>query len=105
MAGSQQVLAKAALLNLYAVLTDEIDPTVENDPPCWFSYVRKIVRLDQERFVAEADPALYENVQTIISELGVKYAAQQFSTEPPADIPLHIPTSRLRIIATPTWCT
>ena len=85
-----QVLAKAALLNLYAVLTDEVDPTVD-EPVCWFSYVRKIVRLDQERFVAEVDSELYENVQTIISQLGAKYCALQFSTEPPADIPLHIP--------------
>jgi hypothetical protein len=90
MSGDAQILAKAALLNLYAVLTDEVDPTVQ-PPVCWFSYVRKIVRLDSERFVAEVDPTLYENVQTIISELGVKYSAQKFSTEPPADSPLHIP--------------
>jgi len=88
MAGNAQLLAKAALLNLYAVLTDEQDP-IGNVP--WFSYVRKIVRLDQERFIAEVDAALFENVQTIINELASTYKAQGYFTEPPADMPLHIP--------------
>lgn len=83
-----QVLAKTALLNLYAVLSDEVDP-IANVP--WFSYVRQIVRLDQERFLAEVDPALFENVQTIVNELTSTYRAQGFFTEPPADLPLHIP--------------
>jgi hypothetical protein len=87
-AGSAQVLAKTALLNLYAVLTDEQDP-IGKVP--WFSYVLKIVRVDQERFVAEVDPALFENVQTIINELTSTFAAQGFFTEPAADLPLHIP--------------
>jgi hypothetical protein len=87
MSGTPQVLAKTALLNLFAVLTDENDP-VGGVP--WFSYVRKIVRLDQERFLAEVDPTLFENVQTIISELASTYAAQGFFTEPAADLPLHI---------------
>jgi hypothetical protein len=87
-AGSAQVLAKTALLNLYAVLTDEKDP-IGKVP--WFSYVHKIVRVDQERFVAEVDPALFENVQTIINELTSTFAAQGFFTEPAADLPLHIP--------------
>jgi hypothetical protein len=86
--GSPQILAKAALLNLYAVLTDDDDP-VDGVP--WFSHVRKIVRLDQERFIAEVEPALFENVQTIISQLSSTYAAQGFFTEPAADLPLHIP--------------
>jgi hypothetical protein len=103
-AGSPQVLAKTALLNLYAVLTDEQDP-IGKVP--WFQYVRKIVRMDQERFIAEVDPTLFENVQTIINELASTYAAQGFFTEPAADLPLHIsnipqsydPTSNLvRII-------
>ena len=87
-AGSAQVLAKTALLNLYAVLTDEQDP-IGKVP--WFSYVRKIVRMDQERFLAEVDPALFENVQTIINKLTSTFAAEGFFTEPAADLPLHIP--------------
>jgi hypothetical protein len=88
LAGTPQILAKTALLNLFAVLSDEIDP-IAGTP--WFSYVRKFVRLDQERFLAEVDPGLFENVQTIINELASKYRAQGFFTEPPADLPLHIP--------------
>jgi hypothetical protein len=88
MAGEQQVLAKTALLNLFAVLTDEQDP-IGKVP--WFSYVRKFVRLDQERFVAECDPALFENVQTILNELTSTFAAQGYFTEPPADLMLHLP--------------
>ena len=88
LSGTPQVLAKTALLNLFAVLSDEVDP-IAGTP--WFSYARKIVRLDQERFLAEVDPGLFENVQTIINELSSKYKAQGFFTEPPADLPLHIP--------------
>lgn len=87
-AGTPQVLAKTALLNLYAVLSDEVDP-VANVP--WFSYVKRFVRLDQERFLAEVDPALFEDVQTIVNELSSTYRAKGFFTEPPADLPLHIP--------------
>jgi hypothetical protein len=88
LSGTPQVLAKTALLNLFAVLSDELDP-IAGIP--WFSYVRKIVRLDRERFLAEVDPELFENVQTIINELSSKYRAEGFFTEPPADLPLHIP--------------
>jgi hypothetical protein len=88
MSGLPQILAKTALLNLFAVLSDETDP-IGGVP--WYSYLRKVVRLDQERFLAEVDPALFENVQTIINELTSTYAAQGYFTEPPADLPLHIP--------------
>jgi len=88
MAGVPQILSKTALLNLYAVLTDESDP-IGKVP--WFSYVRRLVRLDQERFIAEVDAALFENVQTIINELASTYKAQGYFTEPPADMSLHIP--------------
>jgi hypothetical protein len=83
-----QILAKTALLNLYAVLCDEQDPI---DSVAWFSHVRKIVRLDRERFLAEVDPSLFENVQTILDNLQPVYAAQGYSTEPPADMALHKP--------------
>jgi hypothetical protein len=75
-------------LNLFAVLSDEVDP-VSGAP--WFTFVRNFVRLDQERFSAEIDPALFENVQTIVNELSSTYKAQGFFTEPAADLPLHIP--------------
>jgi hypothetical protein len=53
----------------------------------WFGYVRKIVRIDQERSIAEADPALFENVQTILDNLNRTYQQQGYSTESAA---LHI---------------
>jgi hypothetical protein len=61
-----QIQGKTALLNLFSVLTDEQDP-VDNVP--WFSHVKKFLRLDQERFVALVEPALLENVQTILNGL------------------------------------
>lgn len=89
-----ETLAKAALLNLYAVLLEELDPEAKrmtgNDVP-WFNYVRKLVRLDQERFVAEVEPDLMESVTGIVNGLGGLYARQGYSTEPPADFILHYP--------------
>src|SRR5215831_10507413 len=64
--GTQQILAKMALLNLYAVLSDETDP----DGNHWWPFVQQIVRIDQERFCAEADPKLWDIVQNILSDLG-----------------------------------
>ncbi len=87
------ILAKSALLNIYAVLIEELDPEASQQGQSvpWFSYVRKIVRLDQERFVAEVDSGLFENVNSILNQLGGKYAGQGYSTEPAADFPLHYP--------------
>ncbi len=88
------VLAKAALLNLYAVLIEEVDPEqtkIQGKDIPWFSYVQKIVRLDQERFVSEVNPGLFESVSDILNELGGKYAGQGYSTDPPADFILHYP--------------
>jgi hypothetical protein len=84
LANGAQILAKTALLNLFAVTSDEQDP-IDSVP--WFSYVRKIVRIDQERFLAEVDPALFENVQTILSKLNSVYKEQGYFTESPT---LHI---------------
>jgi hypothetical protein len=78
LADAQQILAKAALLNLFAVLTEEIDPIAKFP---WFNHVRKIVRIDQERFVAETDADLYENVQTILNKLSTVYGRQGYFTE------------------------
>jgi hypothetical protein len=88
LAGTAQVLAKTALLNLYSVLTDEVDP-IANTP--WFRYVRKIVRIDQERFIAEVDAAMFENVQSILEHLNDTFAAQGYFSEPAADLALHTP--------------
>jgi len=54
---------KMALLNLYAVLTDIHDSNALDRP--WFSYVRKILRITQERFVAVVDRAMFESVSKI----------------------------------------
>jgi hypothetical protein len=83
-----QILAKTALLNLYSVLCEEKDPVGK---VAWFSYVRTIVRLDEERFLAEVDKALYTNVLTILTGLHGAFADQGYSTEPPEDQALHTP--------------
>jgi hypothetical protein len=82
-----QIQAKTALLNLFAVLTDEQDPI---DKVPWFSYVRKIVRIDQERFIAEVDGGLFENVQTILNGLNGTFRGQGYFTEPDSDLLLHV---------------
>jgi hypothetical protein len=94
LASPAAVLAKAALLNLFAVLSEELDPEQTSIPTNkipWFSYVQQIVRLDQERFVAEVEGGLFESVSDIVNQLGGKYAGQGYSTEPPADFILHYP--------------
>lgn len=87
LADASQIQAKMALLNLFAVLTDEQDP-IGKVP--WFSYVRKIVRIDQERFIAEVDPTAFENVQTILNGLNGSFKGQGYFTEPDADLLLHV---------------
>jgi len=91
LADAAQILAKTALLNLFAVLSDEQDPESSPSVP-WFSYVRKIVRIDQERFLAEVDPALFENVQTILSKLNSTYKEQGYFTESPTLHKVNIPS-------------
>jgi hypothetical protein len=75
--GDQAVLSKTCLLNLYAVLTDEVDPISNKS---WFSFVRKFIRLDKERFVAEIDVTLHETVKSVLSELD-RYKDRGFFTE------------------------
>lgn len=76
--GPQQILAKIALLNLYAVLTDEREPINQTE---WFRFVQQIVRIDQERFVAEADPALLVIVRDRILANLDQFKSQGFFTE------------------------
>ena len=87
-----QILAKTALLNLYAVLTDEFDPIGDPDAKVpWFSYVQKIVRIDQERFIAEVDKTLFDHVSQIVANLGAPFLGGEYSTEPESDFALHTP--------------
>jgi hypothetical protein len=83
-----QLMAKTALLNLYAVLTDEIDP-ISNVP--WWSYVQEVVRIDQERFVAVVKKDLFDHVKEIVGGIGVRFPTPHYSTETEADFPLHYP--------------
>ena len=66
--GKQQVLAKAALLNLYTKLTDLKEPTGNKEP--WFSFVREVVEISQERFLAIVDPRMGEIIRTIKGNFG-----------------------------------
>jgi hypothetical protein len=62
------VFAKAALLNLYTKLTDLKEPTGGNEP--WFSFVREVVEIGKERFIAVVDPRMGEIVRAIKDNLG-----------------------------------
>ncbi len=86
--GGPQRLAKIALLNLYSVLTDETDPF---NGSRWFDYVQKIVRIDQERFLAEVDETLWNHVGQIVGDLGAAVLQGEYSTEPESDFALHTP--------------
>ena len=55
------VLAKAALLNLHFKL--RVEPVEAPDDFLWFDFVREIVEVDRERFVAVADPAILPAVR------------------------------------------
>jgi hypothetical protein len=61
------IAAKMALLNLYVVLATQSDP-VSGQP--WFNFVNRVVRIDQERFVAIVDSDFYESVDHILNNLG-----------------------------------
>jgi len=76
------LLAKMALLNLFAVLTTQTDP-VSNQP--WFNLVKQILVIDRERFVAIASSDLYESVDHILNNLGT-FKKQGFF---PGDVSLH----------------
>lgn len=90
--GGPQRLAKMALLNLYSVLTDESDPLAAGGGATpWFSYVQRIVRIDQERFVAEVDKTLWDHVTQIVGDLQNPALGGLYSTEPEGDFALHVP--------------
>jgi hypothetical protein len=77
-AGDEPVLAKMCLLNLYAVLSAEIDPISQRP---WISAVKRILRLDRERFVAEVDQVVYDSVSDLLSGLAL-YQRIGFFPEP-----------------------
>ncbi len=76
------VLAKMALLNLFVVLSTQNDP-VSTLP--WFNFVKQILVIDQERFVAVADEGLFESVDKILTNLS-DFKKQGFF---PGDASLH----------------
>ena len=65
---AKEVLAKAALLNLYTKLTDLKEPTGGKEP--WFSFVREIIEIGRERFIALVDPRMGEIVRAIKDDVG-----------------------------------
>jgi len=60
------LLAKMALLNLFVVTSAAVDP-VSSKP--WFSFVKQILVIDRERFVALIDSDAYESIDKILKSL------------------------------------
>lgn len=63
-----EVSAKAALLNLYTKLTDLTEPTGGKEP--WFSFVKEIIEIGKERFIAIVNPGMGEAIRTIKDDIG-----------------------------------
>lgn len=64
--GKQAKLAKACLLNLFAKMTALGAPTTRRN---WFSFVREILEIGQDRFIALVDPKMGEVVRRIIRDI------------------------------------
>lgn len=62
----QAILAKACLLNLFAKMTALGAPTTRRN---WFSFVREILEIGQDRFIALVDPKMGEVVHRIIRDI------------------------------------
>jgi hypothetical protein len=77
------LLAKMALLNLFVVLSAQRDP-VSTQP--WFNFVKQILVIDQERFVAIVSSDLFESIDHIVSNMG-DFRSQGFF---PGDVSLHL---------------
>jgi len=82
MSTQPQLLAKMAMLNLFAVLVAETDP-VSTQP--WFNFVNQIIVIDQERFVARVSSDLFESVDHIAKNIS-SFHKQGFF---PGDTSLH----------------
>lgn len=76
------VLAKMALLNLFVVLSTQQDP-VSSQP--WFNFVKRILVIDRERFVAIVASDLYESINHILNNLDT-FGPKGFFA---ADVSLH----------------
>jgi hypothetical protein len=63
-----EIFAKAALLNVFTKLTDLKEPTKGTEP--WFSFVKEVIEISRERFLAIVDPKMGELVRTIKEDLG-----------------------------------
>ena len=62
------ILAKAALLNLFAKLTALKEPI--NKRGNWFSFVEQILAIGRERFIAIVHPRMGQIVRTIKDDIG-----------------------------------
>jgi hypothetical protein len=62
------ILAKTSLLNLYAKM--RLVPTLTGGPPTWFSLVRRVLVVGQERFIGIVDAALWDAVKSIYDNIG-----------------------------------
>lgn len=67
-------LAKMALLNLFVVLSTQKDPVTVHP---WFDFVKQILVIDRERFVAIVANDLYESVDHILNNMEA-FKAQGF---------------------------
>ena len=76
------LLAKMALLNLFAVLTAQKDPV---SGLLWFTFVQQILVLDRERFVARVSADLFESIDSILKNLPVFKKDRFF----PGEVALH----------------
>jgi hypothetical protein len=65
---NRTIFAKAALLNLYAKLAETLEPTAGTEP--WFSFVREVIEIGRERFIAIVDPQMQEKVRAISNDIG-----------------------------------
>lgn len=75
------ILAKTALLNLFAALTASKDPTTSSKP--WFSHVDRVFIVTRERFIASVNSKMADAVQTIRNNIA------QFSDYERAPSDLH----------------
>jgi hypothetical protein len=82
MSSTALVLAKMALLNLFVVLSTQNDP-VSSQP--WFDFIKQILVIDQERFVAVVDEGLFRSIDRILTNLS-DFKAEGFF---PGDSSLH----------------
>ncbi|MBZ5704193.1 MAG: hypothetical protein LAN63_02480 [Acidobacteriia bacterium] len=82
MTSAALLLAKMALLNLFAVLSAQNDP-VSTKP--WFNFVKQILVIDQERCVAVVDEALFTTIDKIRTHLD-DFKREKFF---PGDTSLH----------------